>query len=134
MFSHNLFKNFIKWFFSCLPYRDVPHNSLKMLKKNVWRSYNIRCQFHQHSTSNFYAPGDQKRKMTILTWLSFFAHSESTCVKAVRRMLMKLTSGLNFINMFTRRSYDQRSQKHKNAFNSSIYYCTFRICAHISFV
>jgi len=43
-----------------------------------------RGRFHQRSTYNFYACGAQKRKMTMLTWLSFFAHSGSTCVKAVR--------------------------------------------------
>jgi len=33
-------------------------------------------------------------------WLDcIFAHSGSTCIKAVRRMLMKLSPGVNFINI-----------------------------------
>ncbi len=35
----------------------------------------------------------------MLTWLSFFAHLGSGCVKAVRGMLMKLSPGLNFTNI-----------------------------------
>jgi len=50
-----------------------------------------RCQFHQRFTCSFYACRSQKRQMTLLTWLSFFAHSGSTCVKAVCRTLMKLS-------------------------------------------
>jgi len=49
------------------------------------------CQFHQHFTCSFYARRSQKHQMTLLTWLSFFAHSGSTCVKDVHRMLMKLS-------------------------------------------
>ncbi len=52
------------------------------------------CQFHQHFTFNFYDPRAQKRKMTMLTWLSFFAHLGSTSVKAVWRTLMKLNPGI----------------------------------------
>ncbi len=40
---------------------------------------------------SFYAHRSQKCQMTLLTWLSIFAHSGSTCVKAVLRMLMKLS-------------------------------------------
>jgi len=58
----------------------------------VWRD-EIRCQFHQRFTCSFYARWSQKHQMTLLNWLSFFAHSGSTCVKAVRRTLMKLSLG-----------------------------------------
>jgi len=54
-------------------------------------SFETRCQFHQRFTCSFYACRSQKRQMTLLTWLSFFAHSGSTCIKAVCRMLMKLS-------------------------------------------
>ncbi len=59
----------------------------------------IRCQFHQRSTCSFYARRSQKCQMILLTWLSFFAHSGSTCVRAVRRTLMKLSPSVNF-NVF----------------------------------
>jgi len=59
----------------------------------------IRCQFHQHFKCSFYARRSQKRQMTLLTWLSFFAHLGSTCVKAVHRTLMKLSPGVDFINI-----------------------------------
>jgi len=52
------------------------------------------CQFHQRFTCGFYARRSQKRQMTLLTWLSFFAHSGSTFVKAVGRTLMKLSPGM----------------------------------------
>jgi len=47
---------------------------------------------------SFYARRSQKRQMTLLTWRSFFAHSGSTCMKAVCRTLMKLSPGVNFTN------------------------------------
>jgi len=53
-----------------------------------------RCQFHQRFTCSFYAGRSQKCQMTLLTCLSSFAHSGSTCVKAVHRTLMKLSPGL----------------------------------------
>jgi len=61
----------------------------------------FRCQFHQRSTYNFYARGAQKRKMTMLTWLSIFARLGSTSVKAVRRMLIKLSFRFQFQQHFT---------------------------------
>jgi len=63
-------------------------NFLTFVYRHTW------CQFHQRSTYRFYACRSQKRQMTLLTSLSFFAHSGSTCLKAVRRTLMKLTAGL----------------------------------------
>jgi hypothetical protein len=36
--------------------------------------------------------------MTLLTWLSFFAHSGSTCLKAARRTLMKLSHSLSLLS------------------------------------
>ncbi len=54
----------------------------------IWFFYN-RGRFHQCSTYNFYARRAQKRKMTMLTWVSFFVHAGSMCIKVVRRMLMK---------------------------------------------
>jgi len=59
----------------------------------------IRGWFHQRSTYNFCACRAQKRKMTMLTWLSFFAHSGSTCAKAVHRTLMKLSPGVKLTNI-----------------------------------
>jgi len=66
--------------------------------KIIWFTVKTWGRFHQRSTYNFNARGAQKRKMTMLTWLSFFAHLGSTCIKAVRRKLMKLNPGVNFIN------------------------------------
>jgi hypothetical protein len=56
-------------------------------------------QFHQHFTYSFYASRSQKCQMTLLTWLSCFAHSGSMCVKAVCRTLTKLSPVVNFINI-----------------------------------
>ncbi len=48
---------------------------------------------------SFYALRSQKCQMTLLTWLSFYAHSGSTSVKAVHRTLVKLTPGVDFTNI-----------------------------------
>jgi len=65
----------------------------------------IRCQFRQQFTCSFYARRYQKRQMTLLPSLSIFAHSGSTCVKAVHRTLMKLSPGrLTAANVM--RTYD----------------------------
>ena len=55
-----------------------------------------RDQFHQHSTSSFYAQISQKRtknsQVKLLFALLWFAR-----VKAARRMLVKLTPGFTFL-------------------------------------
>jgi len=48
----------------------------------------------------------------------FFAISGSASVKAARIMLMKLTPGVDFVNMFMKSFYEQRSQKRKKTFKS----------------
>ncbi len=68
-----------------------------------------RCLFHQRLTCSFYSRRSQKCQMTLLTWLSLFAHSGSTCVKAVRRMLMKLTQAcVNFTNILQETFFVQK--------------------------
>ncbi len=52
---------------------------------------NPRCQFHQHSTSSFYACRSQKRKKIPMTLLYFFTLLGSTSVKAAHKTLVKLT-------------------------------------------
>jgi len=49
-------------------------------------------KFHQHSTRIFYAPRSQKHKK-IVKLSVFFVLSVSSCAKAARRTLMKLTPG-----------------------------------------
>jgi len=57
-------------------------------------------QFHQHSMSSFYTRRSRKRKKDWqLNLTVFFTHLGSAGVKAPRRMLMKLTPGINFINV-----------------------------------
>ena len=52
-----------------------------------------RGQFHQHSTSSFYVQRSLKRKK-LLNLTVFFVLLGSGCVKAARRMLVKLTPGV----------------------------------------
>jgi hypothetical protein len=52
----------------------------------------------------------------------------STGTKAACRMLMKLTPGLDFENMFVSSFYKRRFQKHKKTVNSSVSFCSFGIC------
>ena len=53
----------------------------------------FRCQFHQRSTSSFYACRSQKRKKDCRV-KQLFVLSGSASVKGAHRMLMKLTAGL----------------------------------------
>ncbi len=61
------------------------------------------CQFHQRSTYSFCARRSQKHKKygkkIQLSHQCLFTLLGSTSVKAVRRTLVKLTQGLNFINV-----------------------------------
>ncbi len=83
--------SFLQWFKVALQESNQSgnfHNWSYFYQKNVksteCKNFNATGgRYHQCSTYNFYARGAQKRKMTKLTWLSFFAHSGSTCVKAV---------------------------------------------------
>jgi hypothetical protein len=59
----------------------------------------IRCQFHQCSTSSFCARRDPKSVRTQSSHQYLFTLLGSTSVKAVRRTLMKLSPGVNFINI-----------------------------------
>jgi hypothetical protein len=52
------------------------------------------AQFHQCSMYSFYARSSPKRKKILLSHKYLFTLSRSTCVKAVRRKLMKLIPGL----------------------------------------
>jgi len=89
----------------------------------------IRCQFHQRSTCSFYARRSQKCQMILLTWLSFFAHSGSTCVRAVRRTLMKLSPKCQFHQCFSSSFYAHRSWKRKKDRQLDCHFCAFGIWA-----
>ncbi len=58
-----------------------------------------RAQFHQHSTYSFYACRPQKRKKILTTWLKSYAFGSYRRKSCVRKMLVKSTPGLNFINV-----------------------------------
>jgi len=58
-----------------------------------------RRQFHQQFTYNFYARRSKKRKKIQLSHKYLSTLSGSASVKAEHRMLMKLSPGVNFINV-----------------------------------
>jgi len=78
---------------------------LLTLKMNLrWYVFAVKvetiwAQFHQLFKYSFYACRSRKHQKILMTWLSFFSHSGSTSVKAVHRTLVKLTPGVNFINV-----------------------------------
>ncbi len=76
---------------------------------SAWSS---RCRFHQCFMCSFYARRSQKRQMTLLTWLSFFAHLGSACVKAVRKMLMKWSPGGKYANGIIVKKYKAGYSSH----------------------
>jgi len=89
--------------------------------KEIW------TQFHQHSTYSFYARRSQKRKKILMTWLYFLCFWDlwGMSVKAVHKMLIKLTPGVNFINVL----YTGRSRKCKKDSLIVNLFCAFGICA-----
>ncbi len=70
--------------FSLFPRSD--RNFIIMLRMKL-----LCCQFHQHFMYNFYARRSQKRKKILLSHQYLFTFTGSASVKAVRRMLMKLS-------------------------------------------
>ncbi len=67
--------------------------ALTVIKFSTW------AQFRQRSTYNFYVRRSQKLKKILMTWLYFYPLLGSTSVKAVGKMLVKFTPGLNFTNV-----------------------------------
>ncbi len=59
----------------------------------------------------------------------FFALLRPTWVKALHKMLMKLTPGVNFTNIFMQSFYSWGSQKRKKTFKSSMSFALFGICS-----
>ncbi len=60
-----------------------------------------------------------------MTHLYYFTLLGSTSIKAVRRMLMKLTPGLSFTNIFTYSFYAHSSPNHKNSVKQSVSFYAF---------
>jgi len=56
-----------------------------------WKGCEYCCQFHEHFMCSFYSQKDTDN-LTVN-----FAHLGSTWVKAARKTLMKLTTGVNLI-------------------------------------
>ena len=78
---------------------DSPDTNLTGLKGFIVAYHRLdkndqvsRGQFHQHSTSSFYARRSQKCKKSCLTWLFFCAFGIFAGVNAARRVLLKLTA------------------------------------------
>ena len=71
-------------------------------------------QFHQHSTSSFYAPRSQKRKklldVTVFFALLVSAHVKAACIII---MWMKFNPGVNFTNVLMQSFYASRIQNCK---------------------
>jgi len=90
----------------------------------------FRCKFHKHFRHSFYARSiSQKCKKIQLSHQNLFMLSGSALVKAVPRMFMKFSPGVNFTNMFTQSFWVRRSQKRKKTVKSTVSFCAFEICA-----
>jgi len=73
------------------------------------------------STRSFYTHWSQKRKKTTMSWLSFFALLGSAHIQATHKKLVKLTLGVNFINMLTWSFYRGKCFDTKFIFHPHIY-------------
>jgi len=71
-----------------------------MFEEFTVEHFDTWAQFHQRSTYSFYARRSRKRKK-IDDFTVFFTLLSSAHVKAALKTLMKLTPGVNFINMLT---------------------------------
>ncbi len=81
-----------------------------------------RGQFHPHfMMSNFYVQRAQKRKKYSEA-VSLFTLLGPACVKVARKMLVKSTPGVNFINIFTRSFYAHSSPMRKNSVKLSVFF------------
>ncbi len=88
-----------------------------------------RCQFHQRSMYRFYicrSRMPQKRQSSQQCHLVLLG---PTSVKAARKMLVKLTLGVNFTIMVTYSSYVHRSQKRKKDWQPDCIFCAFGVKA-----
>jgi len=81
---------------------EIPFKNwlIELFLNTVLKNY-IWGQFHQHSTSSF-TRADPKSTKRLDELTVFFALLGSVSAKAVHRMLVKLTPGLNFINILCR--------------------------------
>ncbi len=79
-----------------------------------------KCQFHQRSSYCFCPRRSRKLKKIQLGHQCLFTFLGSTSIKAVLRMLVKLSPGVNFINIFwTHFSYKNLAPKQWNPKHSS---------------
>jgi len=91
----------MEWDLFPIPEYNIRNPQLIGINLDLVNSIPFWGQFHQHSKRClcYYAHRSQKRKTTLLAWLSFLVLSRSVGAKAAQRTLMKLTTGLNFINV-----------------------------------
>ncbi len=73
----------------------------------------FRGQFHQHVYTKLISAQIPKAQQNTVKLSVFFALLESARAKAACRILMKLTPGVNFTNMFICSFYALRSQDRK---------------------
>jgi hypothetical protein len=79
-------------------YASGKYRSKCSLAQLLWSSVATSWgQFHQHFL--IYICRSQKRKTSLITWLSFFLLLGSSPIKALQKMLMKLTPWVNFTNV-----------------------------------
>jgi len=94
----------VKW--TPLPPLSPWHESVPSLLAHtilsvIFSSSYFSCsQFHQHFTYNFYAHRSQKRKKIQLSHKYLFTLSGSASIKAVFWTLMKLSTAVNFTNIW----------------------------------
>jgi len=83
-------------------------------------------QFHQCFTRTFFLQNFGAKKFQTKTQLWKFL-LQNFVQKCAIKTLMKLTPGVNFINIFTRSFYKRSSPKRKNSVKLSVSFYTFGI-------
>jgi len=73
--------------------RSLWRRRRRKIIKNIFPIRNIRCPFHQRSTSSFYTRRSRMRKKRQSSQKCHLALLFPTCIKAARKMLVKLTPG-----------------------------------------
>ncbi len=92
---------------------ELIYNSSSLLHHWLWE---FRCQFHQHFTYKFFV----RMSFCQLFLVTFWLWQKSLFKKHVRQMLMKLTVGVNFIDIWI----------HRFMYESVVFFI-FRLCLNI---
>jgi len=91
----------------------------------------FRCQFHQNYTHAFFVQM-LFRRIFLVTCKQKKLLKQCSYVKRARFTLMKLTAGVNFMNVLQAAFVHKDPKSAKRTGKLTVFFCAFRICVHKS--